>query len=96
MVNKVDRMTGFKSTKLARELFAKVGHPSQKKFKKLTNLNLIIKFPVTIENAVKVEKIYGPNITKIKGKNTWTKAEPVVTDNITVPREISRLTITSP
>ena len=43
---------------------------------------------MTLEDATRAEKMYEPNIATLKGKPTQTKIDPVVTEYITVPREI--------
>ena len=60
------------NSNLSRELYVKVGHNSQKYFKNLINSNLISNCPVTLEDANRANKIYGPNIYVFKGIQTPT------------------------
>ena len=46
-----------KNYRLSREIYTKVGHPSQKYFNKLIKSKLIMKLPVTVEDAIRSEKI---------------------------------------
>ena len=51
-------------------------------------MNLLKNCPVTIEDVNIAEKIFGQDITALKGKSVCTKPAPVVKDYITVPPEI--------
>ena len=79
-----------KSVKLVREIDAKVGYLSQKDFKKLIKSNIIKNCPVNLDDTIRADKIYCPNIASLKVKTTQTKLDPVVTDYITVPKEINK------
>ena len=70
------------------QLYAKVDHPSHKDFNKLIKSYLIRKLPVTLEDTIRAEKIYGPNITILKGNITQSKLDTVVTEYIKVPKDI--------
>ena len=71
-----------------RDLYTKVGKTSQKDFNNLIKSNIISNFPVTLEEPIRADKIYGPNISTLKGKTAHSKPYPVVTEYITVPKEI--------
>ena len=45
---------------------------------------------MTLEDNNIFGKIYGHNISALKGKTTQSKPEPVVTDYIKVPKEINK------
>ena len=45
-------------------------------------------FPITVDDINRAEKIYGPNITALKGKTVRSKPEVVKTDYVNVPRSI--------
>ena len=46
----------------ARDLYAKVGYPSPRDFQKLTSENMIMNCPVTVEDVIRADKIYGRDI----------------------------------
>ena len=46
----------------ARDLYAKVGYPSPQDFHKLIAENMILNFPVTVEDVIRADKIYGRDI----------------------------------
>ena len=80
----------FKRAKEARALYHKVGTPMVENFKGLLRQNLIQNCPVTIEDVIIAEKIFGPDISSLKGKSTRTKPKPVVEDVIDIPPEIKK------
>jgi len=51
-------------------------------------LNAIKNNPVTTADIDIAEKIFGPNISTLKGKTTRRKPVPVVEDHINIPREL--------
>ena len=78
----------FKRAKEARALYHKVGTPTVENFKGLLRQNLIQDCPITIEDVIIAEKIFGPDISSLKGKSTRTRPNPVVDDVIDIPPEI--------
>jgi hypothetical protein len=58
----------------ARELYRKLGRPSQKQFEEIIGKNVITNCPITIDDARRAILIYGPDIAIIKGKTTLGKA----------------------
>ena len=54
--------------KAACDFQAKVGHPSTQDLKSIVKSNLIVNCPVTAEDIDRVEKIYGPSVPILKGK----------------------------
>ena len=75
-----------KSAKLARGIYAKIGHPYHKYSNNLIKSNLIINCPVNLEDSIRADKIYGTNISVLKGKTIRRNSDPVVTNYITVPK----------
>ena len=69
-------------------LYNKVGNTYQKNFKNLIKSSLMNIWPVTLEDFNKSKKVYGPNISALKGKTTLRKTDAVVKYYRTVPREI--------
>ena len=80
----------FERAKKARLLYHAVGTPSVKDFKTMINLNAIKDNPITVQDIEMAEKIFGPDISNLKGKTTRKKPLPVVEDYITIPKELTR------
>jgi hypothetical protein len=59
---------------LARELYRKLGRPSQKQFEEILSKNSITNCPVTIDDARRAILIYGPDLACLKGKTTKGRA----------------------
>ena len=55
---------------LARELYQKIGRPSQKHFEHILRNNLIRNCPITVDDAKRALMIYGPDVPALKGKTT--------------------------
>jgi hypothetical protein len=62
-----------KGAELARTLYANLGYPSMKDFKWVIQSNQIKDCPVTVDDAIAANKIWGKDIAAIKGKTTRTK-----------------------
>ena len=56
-----------------RDLYAKVCYPSPRDFHKLIAENMILNYPVTVEDVIRADKIYGRDIHSMKGKTTRTQ-----------------------
>jgi hypothetical protein len=72
----------------ARELYHALGTPSIHDFKATIIMNAIKNNPVTLEDVKISERIFGPDIGRIKGKTTRIKPNPVVSDYIEIPQEL--------
>jgi hypothetical protein len=55
-------------------------------FKLLLWMNVIQNCPVTVEGVIMSEKIFGPDMSSLKGKSTRRKPKPVRSDLIEIPR----------
>jgi hypothetical protein len=55
---------------LTLRLHSKIGPPSQHEFENILNNNLILKCPVTIDDAKRAITIYGPDTATLNGKTT--------------------------
>ena len=53
-----------------------------------TKLVEILSCPVTVEDVTIADKIYGPDISSLKGKSTRRKPKPVKKDTIVIPKEL--------
>ena len=59
----------------ARDLYIKLGRPSQRRFEHILRQRLINNCPVTVEDAQRARHIYGPDIAVLKGKTTRKKLQ---------------------
>jgi hypothetical protein len=74
--------------RLARDLYTKVGHPLPQDFKAMVAGGMILNSPITVADAIRADKIYGPSIAALKGKTVRRSPEQVVTNLIEVPKQI--------
>ena len=65
--------------------------PMVENFKLIIKMIAIKNCPVTIEDINLAEKIFGPDISSLKGKSTRTKVATVTNDHIEIPEEIYQL-----
>jgi hypothetical protein len=78
----------FERVKGARRLYHIVGTSTMNNFKLLLRMNVIQNCPVTVEDVKISEKIFGPDMSSLKGKSTRRKPKPVRSDLIEIPKEI--------
>ncbi len=78
----------FERAKEARRLYHIVGTPTVDNFKSLLRMNVIKNCPVTVEDVNISEKIFGPDMSSLKGKSTRRKPKPVRQDLIEIPKEL--------
>ena len=78
----------FERAKQARKLYHIVGTPTIENFKSLIRMNIIKNCPVTVEDINIAEKIFGPDISSLKGKSTRRKPKPARKDLIKIPKEL--------
>ena len=72
----------------ARNLYAGLGYPSLTDYKWILQSDQIQECPVSFNDDVVAEKVWGPNISALKGKMTRKTPELVPTDMVAVPKEI--------
>ena len=88
-----ENMVGFTKrevdgAKLARKIYHSLGCPTLESFKHALRTNLIKNCPITTQDAINAEQIFGPDIGSLKGKTTR-KPPPVARDDyIEIPPEI--------
>ena len=75
----------------ARVLYTSLSYLLVEDFKWIFRANQIKDCPVTVQDAEVALNIWGPNIAALKGKTTRKMPEPVVGDNVQIPREIREL-----
>ena len=90
-----ENMEGFSQdeierAKQARRLYHSIGAPSLRNFKYLIKSNQIQDCPVTVADINNAEKIFGPDVSYIKGKTTRSKPKPVRPDGIAIPKELRK------
>ena len=75
--------------KTARKLYHIIGMPTVENFKALLCMNAIHNCPVMVEDVKIAERIFGPDMSSLKGKLTRRKPKPVRKDLIEIPAEIT-------
>jgi hypothetical protein len=78
----------FERAKEARKLYHIVGTPTMENFKSLLQMNIIKNCPVTVEDVNIADKIFGPDMSSLKGKSVRQKPKPVRKDLIEIPKEL--------
>ena len=73
-----------KDAQEARDLYAKVGYPSPRESQKLISKNMILNCPMTAEDVIRADKIYGWDIHSLKGKTPRTQPTQLVTDDVEI------------
>ena len=74
--------------KRARDLLHAIGCPSVADLKKVLKMNSISNCPVTEEDVQLAEKVFGPDVSSLKGKSVRRQPKPVMSDVISVPKEL--------
>jgi hypothetical protein len=69
----------------AQELYCKLGCQSQHKFEESLKLNLIMNYPVTIDDYKRALLIYRPDLATIKGKTTKGSPAPHTPSFLAIP-----------
>ena len=77
-----------RNAKVAQELVAKVGYPSDKDLKSILKLGLLHNCPVSPNDLDNAVSIYGLSIPSMKGNTTQKTPDPVRTSMIPVPPEL--------
>ena len=76
---------------LAKKIHCLVGYPSIANFKGVVHNRLINNCPVTRDDIVFAERIYGANVSVLKGKTVRCKPIPVCIDYVQIPKELHKL-----
>ena len=74
----------FHRAKLAREVYHSIGNPSMDDFKRIVRTNGLRNCPVTMEDINIAEKIFGKDVSTLKGKTMRKK------DYVEVPEELKK------
>jgi hypothetical protein len=78
----------FEQAKRARELYHIVGTLTIELSKTLIKMNAIKNCPMTTEDGNNAEKIFGADMSSLRGKSTRSKSTPVREDVIEIPEEL--------
>jgi hypothetical protein len=78
----------FKQAKRDRKLLYSLAYPSINNMKAIIWMNAIKNNPVTTEDVDIAEKIFGPDVTTLKGNMTRHAPIPIIEDCIEIPREL--------
>ena len=78
----------YKKALEARKLYHIVGSPSVNNFKAIIKGNLIKNCPVTVKDIKVAEKIFGKDISSIKGKTIKRTPKSVTDDIIDIPKQL--------
>ena len=65
-----------------------MGHPSTSDLKNIVQTNQISKYPITVQDVERAERVFGPSIPSLKGKTTQNAPTPIVSDYIALPPQI--------
>ena len=77
-----------KRATVARKLYHSIGTPTIKNYKGIIKSNMIKNCPVAVEDVKLAEKIFGPDVSYIKGKTTQSKPKIVKNNQIEIPPEM--------
>ena len=80
----------FERAKIARDVYHAIGNPSISDYKNIIKTNGLRNCPVTIEDINIAEKIFGKDVSTLKGKTTRKKPNVVINDYIEVPEELKQ------
>ncbi len=78
----------FEQAKRAHKLLYSLRYPSINDMKAIIQMNAIKNNPVTTEDVDIAKKIFGPDLTTLKGKMTRGAPVPIIEDHIEIPREL--------
>ena len=73
---------------LARQLQKIIGRPSYRTFLKIVKNNLLPNCPVTREDIIAAEKIFGPDVGSLKGKTVRRSTDHVDTRSVDIPADL--------
>ena len=74
----------------ARELFHSLGCPSVENFITFVKTNGVRNCPIIIEDIRNAERVFGPDLGRLKGTSTRKKPAPVIHDWVDLPAEITK------
>lgn len=78
----------YTNAQLARKIQNTIGRPSNKTYINIVNQNLLKNCPITEQDIINAETIFGPNLGSLKGKTPRTMGVPVSGTHSMVPNSI--------
>ena len=75
--------------KTAWKLYHIIGTPTVENFNALLRMNANQNCPVMVKDVKIAERIFGPDMSSLKGKSTRRKPKPVIKDLVEIPAEIT-------
>lgn len=76
---------------VAREFIRRMGYPSVKDAIEIIERGSILDCPVTVQDIVRAQDIFGPDIGSLKGKTTHKKSKPIKFDYLPKPKGITSI-----
>ena len=73
---------------MARNIQKMIGRPTTKEFAKIVDMNLLPNCPVTREDILIAEKIFGPDVGSLKGKTVRHSTDHVEVADVPVPSKL--------
>ena len=75
----------------ARRAQAMMGYPSDRDFMGMMRLGLVQNCPVTTEDVVNADRVYGPDVALLKGKTARSAPLPAVGNSLELPPELRNM-----
>ena len=77
--------------KEARRLQGMIGNPTEREFVGMVREKLIANCPITVHDVDNANRIFGPDLANLRGKQTRTKPERVRVEIVQIPRDFVQL-----
>jgi hypothetical protein len=78
-------------TNEAQRLQGMIGNPTKREFARMVHEKLITNCPVTVHDINNANRIFGPDLTNLRGKTTRTKPECVRVEIVQIPWDFVQL-----
>ncbi|MHA7927606.1 MAG: reverse transcriptase domain-containing protein, partial [Marinobacter sp.] len=78
----------YQRAEMARTIQKTIGRPSTKQFLRIVSEGQLPNCPITREDVLAAEAIFGPDVGSLKGKTTHTRSTPVNIQNVPLPVEL--------
>ena len=91
LVNTVHTKHDIAKAKETRRLQGMIGNPTDKEYKGMVREKLITNCPVTVQDVENAKRIFGPDLTNLRGKTIRTKPEHVRIEYVQIPWDFVEL-----